>query len=362
MAIREGRWDCPSCGSKGILGRHASCSQCGRPRPQGVKFYLPTESSEISNPSLLAIAQDGADWVCQYCSASNRTIDKFCTQCGAERGTSPTQSVKSYGLDEVPRAGESAARSVASGLASSQTSKGSFFDALNCRNAKRAIAALALSLTLGTGTWFVVPRSIQTTVSTVSWERQIVVEHYVTVTESGWSIPPGGRLLSQKREIKEYQRVLDHYETRTRQVSEQVAVGSETYVCGQRDLGNGFFEDETCTRTRYETRTHTESYEEPIYRQEPIYATKYTYEIERWVHARTETTQGDDQQPVWATVALSDHEREADRHETYAVQFTDAKGQPHRYEFSEAEWATFAVGESCKLTLQYGKLNDITCE
>jgi hypothetical protein len=356
MAIREGRWDCPACGSKGILGRHTLCSQCGRPRPQGITFYLPSDADEISNPSLLAIAQDGADWICQYCSASNRTADVFCTQCGAARGSSPTQAVQTHGLDEVPRSGKEPSKLSTSQAVASKVSKKSFL------SFKRAIATLALSLTLGTGTWFVMPRSFQTTVSNVSWERQILIEHYVTVTESDWSIPPGGRLISQSREIKEYVRVLDHYETRTRQVSEQVAVGSETYVCGQRDLGNGFFEDETCSRTLYETRTRTETYEEPIYRQDPIYATKYTYDIERWVHARTETTQGNDPNPVWASVTLAGNEREGDRQEIYAVQFTDTKGKPYRYEFSEAEWATFAMGESCKLTLQYGKLNDIDCE
>lgn len=356
MAIREGRWDCPSCGTKGILGRHTSCSQCGRPRPKGIKFYLPSNTDEVADPSLLAIAQQGADWICQYCSASNRVADQFCTQCGAERGTSPTQDVKSYGLDDVPHSGDNDSPVPALSIAASKPSKGNFF------SLKRAIATLALSLTVGTGTWFVVPRSFQTTVSNVSWERQIVIEHYITVTESDWSIPSGGRLISQSREIKAYEQVLDHYETRTRQVSEQVAVGSETYVCGQKDLGNGFFEDETCTRTKYETRTHTETYEEPIYRQEPIYATKYTYEIERWVHARTETTQGNDLNPVWAAVTLAGNEREADREETYAVEFTDAKGKLHQYEFSEAEWATFALGEACKLTMQYGKLNDINCE
>lgn len=33
MAICEGRWDCPSCGSTAIYGRHVECAGCAR-------FYL----------------------------------------------------------------------------------------------------------------------------------------------------------------------------------------------------------------------------------------------------------------------------------------------------------------------------------
>ena len=49
--------------------------------------------------------------------------------------------------------------------------------------------------------------------------------------------PAAGRLLSEREEIHHYDQVLDHYETRQRDVEEQVQVGTETYVCGQRDLG-----------------------------------------------------------------------------------------------------------------------------
>jgi hypothetical protein len=351
--IREGCWDCPSCGTQGILGRHTDCTACGRSRPAGIKFYLPAQASEVADPDLQAIAKGGADWLCQYCGASNRTTDQFCTQCGAAKGSSPTQAVRTYALDEVPQA----AKPVAKPPAPAKSAKSSGF-----RPFKGAIATCTLMLALGGGAWFVTPRSLQTTVDGVAWERYVNIEQYVTVTESDWSIPPGGRLLSQQQEIKSYQRILDRYETRTRQVSEQVATGTETYVCGQRDLGNGFFEDETCTRTLYETRTRTETYEEPIYRQEPIYATKYTYEIERWVHARTASTFGTDLNPHWAVVSLADNEREASREAKYTVDFIDRKGNMQQYAFNETDWSTFELGKACDLVFQYGRLRDVDCQ
>lgn len=45
--ILEGRWDCSYCGTKGILGRHRECPNCGRPRGEDVKFYLPSSKDYV---------------------------------------------------------------------------------------------------------------------------------------------------------------------------------------------------------------------------------------------------------------------------------------------------------------------------
>ncbi|HEX8246476.1 MAG TPA: hypothetical protein VF541_23430, partial [Longimicrobium sp.] len=64
MAIREGRWDCPSCGSEAQLGRHVYCTGCGAPRPEEVQFYLPEDAEAVTDAGQLAQANAGADWVC----------------------------------------------------------------------------------------------------------------------------------------------------------------------------------------------------------------------------------------------------------------------------------------------------------
>ena len=72
-------------------------------------------------------------------------------------------------------------------------------------------------------------------------------------------MPQEGRLLYTKTEISGYSSVLDHYETRSRDVTKTKAVGTETYTVGYRDLGNGYYEEITDTRTIYETYTETEN-------------------------------------------------------------------------------------------------------
>ena len=91
MAIREGRWDCPTCGQVGNLGRDQVCPSCGAPRSKDVRFYLPGDVPVVTDAAQLAQAKAGVDWLCQFCGSSNSAAVVACTQCGALRGTSPTR-------------------------------------------------------------------------------------------------------------------------------------------------------------------------------------------------------------------------------------------------------------------------------
>ncbi|MEM9541261.1 MAG: hypothetical protein AAGA60_17405 [Cyanobacteria bacterium P01_E01_bin.42] len=123
-------------------------------------------------------------------------------------------------------------------------------------------------------------------------------------------------------------------------------MGTETYTCGKRDLGNGFFEDKKCTRNVYQTKTRTETYEEPVYRQEPVYDTLYTYEIDRWLRDRVEVASGANKQPHWPEFVLKAGEREGKRSQTYKVFFTGNKGKDYTLKLDPGLWNTFAPGES----------------
>ena len=120
--------------------------------------------------------------------------------------------------------------------------------------------------------------------------------------------------------------MLDHYETRSRQVTKQRITGYEEYVVGYRNLGNGYSEEITGQRPVYETYTETEYYQEPIYKQVPIYKTKYYYEIDKWIYDRSLKTSGKDKEPYWEeTNSLTNKEREAGRTEKYYIIGFDIK-------------------------------------
>ncbi|RME03995.1 MAG: hypothetical protein D6812_04740 [Deltaproteobacteria bacterium] len=340
MAIQEGRWDCRSCGTVGILGRRKSCPNCGRSRPEGTRFYLPEDAQEVTDEARLQEARSGADWLCSYCGASNSATLEACGGCGADRADSERQAVRDYALDEIPRSGDNAPDSPArqeGARTPPPRRRGSLRKFLVAGGVVGGILLLLFLVFR--------PRHETLTVTGFSWEREIDVEAYRTVTEEGWDLPHGARVKKKWRDIHHYEDVLDHYETRTRKVSERVQTGTERYVCGKRDLGNGYFEDRYCTRPKYETRYRTETYREPVYRKEPVYRMKYRYDVEKWVHDRTKRAAGEDREPEWPPLRLAKNERAGKRTEHYFVHFTDEEKKRYRKEVSEAQWRRYEVGK-----------------
>lgn len=345
MAIREGRWDCTTCGTVGLLGRQVDCPQCGTPRPAGVRFYLPEDAPEVTDEAQLAQARAGADWLCEHCGGSSRATAEMCADCGAARGSSPEQETREYALAAVPRSGDEGEAVRRERRATPPPPPPA--PPAPRRSWKRWGAA---AMAVFAGWCYLAPRDVPATVAEKVWERSLEVEAYRTVRESDWSVPSGGRTVNSYRAVQSYRQELDHHETRTRTVTDQVQVGTRTYVCGQRDLGNGHFEDQTCTEPEYESRSRTETYQEPIYRQVPIYATKYDFDIERWVTDTVLVARGeaddpaDADAPAWPSPRLDQRRREGERKEKYTLVFRDSDDRTFTREVPLAEYQAFRVG------------------
>jgi hypothetical protein len=358
MTIREGRWDCQYCGAKAILGRHQACPTCAKSRPEGTKFYMVDDETAVTDQQKIDRANLGADWVCEFCQTSNTADRENCSSCFAARGTSPSQQAKRYAAGEAPRSGDMDMDYVPPERQQPTQAPKAKRPAWLIPAGIGALLFLCLCLCLAVFA-FGRPQQAEATVTQTLWERTVQVEAFETVVEEDWSVPSGGRTLSQREEIHHYDQVLSHYETGERQVSEQVQVGTNTYVCGQEDLGNGFFRDIQCTDPVYETQYRTESYQEPVYLSVPVYQTKYSYEIDKWIVKRTERADGDSYQPAWPTINLRAGEREGARQERYTVVFTTADGQTYSQEMSLAEWQTFERGMGVELTISGGRIEEI---
>jgi uncharacterized membrane protein YvbJ len=124
MAFREGRWDCTTCGSVGNLGHDRICPNCGNPRAEGVRFYLPEDAEEVQEEARLKAAKAGADWLCEYCGSSNTALDAVCRQCGAEKGAVRSQQVQTFSMDQTPCAGDNAPRQPAVPVPPSKPQRG----------------------------------------------------------------------------------------------------------------------------------------------------------------------------------------------------------------------------------------------
>lgn len=337
MAIREGRWDCTTCGSVGNLGHDRICPNCGNPRSEGVRFYLPEDEPTIQDPARLKAAQAGADWLCEYCGSSNAAQDAACNQCGAAKGAARSQQAPTFAVDQTPRSGDNTSHQPTPPLPIARPAR--------WRKVLAGCFLVFAFLVIILGYLIFRTRELTVTVVGLRWERSIALEKYGPITEEDWSVPEGGRILSQRREVHHVNHILDHYERRTREVSEEEQTGTRTYVCGHKDLGNGNFEDVECTEPVYETRTHTETYQDPVYRDDPVYQTKYRYEINKWTPSRSPASSGTAGTPSWPAVTAASNERETGRTEKNTVLFKDEDGDDYALEFPLDQWQSFSPGQ-----------------
>lgn len=197
--------------------------------------------------------------------------------------------------------------------------------------------------------WFFTPIKRTADIQGFQWTRTIEVEKYTECHESDWYLPSGAILEYTRREIHHYEQVLDHYETKTKEVPEQVLDGYDTdYI----DLGNG--QCDVVKTPRYKTVYHTETYQEPVYRSEPIYQTKYYYEIGRWKYDHSLTTAGSDQKPYWHETDLPKNVdnpqygdiRQNKRTEKYIAVIIDYKNNTQKVNYNYNDWVNLKQGQT----------------
>lgn len=218
------------------------------------------------------------------------------------------------------------------------------------------IGVIALLVVFGLvkgGGWFyanhIKTQTVELTVRSLWWERSVEVEELRTLTQKDWSIPPGGREIGSSQEVKSYNKVFDHYVEKTRKVPKKVKTGShqENDKCKMVKKGNGYY-GETCTKKTvddYKIVYEEEKYQEKVYRDEPVYATKYTYQIDRWMTGRSERASGKSD-PYWPDPHLrGSRERVGSRFELYRVTLVDAKGRTAEKTAGEATWSRLVEGQ-----------------
>ena len=341
MAVRVGRWDCASCGKIGNLGPHVKCAACGAPRPKKVVFYLPEDAEVVTDEQEIREARKGANWVCSYCTANNKASATHCHACGNERseaGGDASLQEREYNLDNTPRQQPQKARPLHPDEAPKKAKSGrkGLFGGLG------ALVAAIVGL-------FSFPITVDVEVAGFAWERTLQMEHYEPVQKEDWSTPSGAYNVSSFQAIHHYDQVLRGYETRTRDV--QVQTGTQRVHCGTRDKGNGYFEDVYCNEPIYETRTET--YQEPIYDQVPVYKTKYKFTVMEWVGKPEYLLKASaaDQQPQWPDNGKKsdpDKWREGKKTEKYTITVREKKGKTHEETLPLARWEQLKAGQKVK--------------
>lgn len=348
--ILEGLWDCPYCKTTAIGGLTKHCPCCGHPQDTDTKFYMGTAKKYLDEDLAKQYGQ-GGDWVCPYCGSLNRVNFQYCSNCAAPK----EEAKEDYFSKPEPAPEPEKETSFQQKQTPQQKPKG-------LRRFLPLLIPLAILIALIVA---FLPKNVDCQVSAKEWSRSVDIEALRTVQESAWDVPDGAEVYDTRTEIHHYQPVFDHYEKRSRQVSERVYDGEDTHT-SYSDNGDGTFTEETYTTPRYRTEYHTEYYDEPIYRNEPVFAPKYYYNIDRWMTDRTEDSSGGDDEPLWPELNLAENEREGTRRESYRLTVTDnKKGKEYTVGLRQEQWEQFQTGDAVKITVVQGritKINDVSIQ
>lgn len=382
--IVETFWTCKYCGTGDIRGRYRECPGCGRPRGD-VTF-------EVKKPTVNYVSEEEAkniqkepDWYCEYCNSLNSASDSVCKGCGASRSESrknyfdiqkekkppessppsepvnTTETVETAALTDTTETADPTEM-----LEPAEPTRSIGRDSGRMRPKRKRILAgavtslafvLVIAVLIGALTWLLRPKTDTLVVTGVGWERSISIEKVKTVEGDGWSLPSGARLKTSKQEIYGYEKVVDHYETVTEVKTRRVLDHYEEYVSGYRDLGNGYAEEITSKRPVYKTETYTDTSRKPVYRNDPVYRTKYYYEVDKWEFERSVDTKGNDHEPYFGEYRLKSGERKGEESSTYYITAVNSKGKEKRYTLPYSEWINVDEGDNLNVVVRpFGKI------
>lgn len=147
------------------------------------------------------------------------------------------------------------------------------------------------------GLW---PRNYIVTVDSVTWMSTVEISKLKTCDESGWSIPAGGRLRYSRCEVRKY-------------------------------------DDD----------------------DEPVYDTRYYYEIDRWCHERDVIEQGADKKTYYGIVVFGENEREERRFMYYSISGHTDKGKSLTLSVDEKDWKELRAGDRVRVKTQLGHVKKL---
>ena len=340
-----GYWTCTYCGRES-RGDVARCPGCGKTRSRDVVFYPDPKGDSAPRVYVEGYESKGADWLCAYCDSLNSAADASCRNCGHTRDESDQHYHQLHperqGVlhDEPAPAPKTAARPQTQASPSPR---------------KRGLLFAAIALIVVLLVCLFLPKTRSLTVTDKQWARSVTIEEYRTVREEDWSIPAGGRKVGSFQAIHHYIQVLDHYETVTR--SRQVEDGGHWESYGYRDNGDGTFTEESRWVTDYRTEYYT--VEEPVYVSVPVYETKYSYDIERWVFDHAEQTSGHADEPYFADPPLTEKYRKNGTDESYSItaerrSLFSRDPVPTQYSVDYDDWRDIAIGDTINARIRFG--------
>jgi hypothetical protein len=361
-------WDCPACDRTKNLGvTHAYCPGCGHRQPAERRYFpIPAQRRAITPPS------SGRQVTCTHCEVSNNPTHVHCQACGARlAGAKPVplrpsipehqggseRRVGGHGQTVFGRMPEGGLRDEARPLGATPLTRPVAIDVdepvtlaeygisrgLGWSPSHWAVALTGAALVLLVLLVVFWKKDIAIEVQGHTWNRTVSVERFKSVHDSAWcsSKPSDAYNVSRRRELHHVNHVPDGQTCRT-------VSGSES--CRNVDNGNGSGST-VCTRTPDRQVCETR------YRDDPVYADKCYFDVDRWRHQRDAVASGSRllpepswPEPKFESCALTrlGCERLGPRTQRYLVHFVSVEADRKAFEceYPQKRWATYKPGST----------------
>lgn len=329
-------WKCPSCGTQNP-GPIKTCTACGAPQPEDVKFLRVDEEefNFIKDEALIRMAQAGPDIHCPWCGTRNPSTATLCSNCGGELSQGGKLRQTGNRVQTVSEA-EIAAQAPQPVQPSQSIPNSGFKQPAKPVNKKGIIIAVVVIallclVSILVMSWLNKTDTVKATVTDVYWERSVQLESYQEVVTDDWcdELPSGAVVLSRSQQYR--------YTT-------EYPVANATEVCGEEyvvDTGTGV----------------GEVVQDCVYE---VYDDYCEYQAWAWVALSPETVSGRDLAPYWPDFSLSDGVREAGYAEDYVITFS---GDGEKYTYSTTDVDLFLqaeIGSSWELSVnQFNQVREL---
>lgn len=341
----ELEWNCPKCGTPNPGGQR-TCTNCGAPQPEGVEFQPARRQELLTDQSKIEQARKGADIHCPYCGTRNPADATICSQCGGDlKGGEKRISGRVVGAYQAPSGVEQQVTCPNCGALNPETNKtcvrcGAGLVSAAPQTPPAATAprqpinrtwlyvgvALAGLLVIACLAIFLLNLSrrdsLTGTVAEVHWMRSIPILALIEVKREAFidEIPADAQV--------------GQCQPRYHHTQDTPVEGAEE-VCGTpytRETGSGYAE--VVQDCQYE-----------------VYLDYCEYTAQEWQAIDQAVLQGDDLNPSWPQVQLSQGQEQGEPQETYTVIFQTEQGQIRYAPPDEASFRRFSPGSEWMLTL-----------
>ena len=205
------------------------------------------------------------------------------------------------------------------------------------------IGMLVIAAIIGLTAIIAMPKKRTVTVRDMTWKTSVDVEKYILCDEDDWELPEGATLKTTKQEVHHTEQ--EYVGEREETYDSYEVIGSHVEY-SYEDNGDGTFSEVANDVDDYGYVTRTRSV--PVYRDKPIYRTKYYYTIWRWKYDRTETAEGGGKTPEYPDPQLTDKERLGKKSVEYEVT-CEVKDKEKTYKVEKSIYDKLDIGETYKV-------------